>query len=290
MRIGKNWLKSLGRVGFLLGGLLATTAFAVPITDGLRVWLDAGVGIGAVDGGDVLLWEDQSGNGNDAVFNPLNGFGEVAPIFDAANLGVGGESTVRFDGRNALELNLEFLVGSDYTIFVVNGRDRFGLANFYLAGDTIGQNQNLTLGYEQPNLLRQAHFSNDLDAVVEGYIGDEIWSIDGFRFSTTDGKDLFHNGVNVATDNSTAPLISNTGTTLGHFRAFGPSFWFQGDIAEIAVYDRALSDADRLQVQNNLGIRYGFIDPPVPVPEPDSLLLLGLGLAGMSLARRRKRS
>jgi hypothetical protein len=258
---------------------------AVPITDGLQVLLNASSGVSVNDGEDVVLWQDQSGNGNDAVFNATNTYGEQAPIYDSSNPDVGGASTVRFNGANSLELDLEFLVGSDYTIFGVNGRDRFGLANFYIAGDTIGANQNLVLGYETPSLLRQSHFANDLDASVESYLGDEIWSLDTFRFSMSDGKDMFHNGTNAATDDSTEALSSNTGTTIGHFRAFGPLYWFEGDLAEILVYDRALSDTERLLVEADLAVRYGFVDPQ-PVTEPGTFALLVLGLAGMAVRRK----
>ena len=227
------------------------------ISEGLSVWLRADLGINAADGGPVLSWEDQSGQGRNAAYNPANGFGEQPPVFDASNPGVNDQPTVRFFNTNALELDLTFLAGSDYTIFVVNGRDRFGLANFYIAGDSLLQDRNLTLGYETVSLLRQAHFNRDLDAIVETYIGTELWALDTFRFSQVEGKDIYQDGENIASDDVLTPLVSNTGTTLGHFRAFGGLFWFQGDLAEVIVYDRALSDLERLQVEAELAGRYG---------------------------------
>lgn len=227
------------------------------VTDGLRVWLRAGSGIAAADGGAVELWADQSGEGNDAVFNPANGFGENPPVYDESNPGAAGQATVRFNNVNALELDLGFLVGSDYTIFVVNGRDRAGLANFYIAGDSLVANSNLVLGYETVALLRQSHFNNDLDAVVPTYLGTEIWQMDTFSFDQTVGRSIHQDGIPLAADTNLTPLLANTGTTLGHFRAFGPLYWFEGDLAEVVIYDRALSAIERVAVEADLAAFYG---------------------------------
>src|SRR5512134_1167454 len=136
-----------------------------------------------------------------------------------------------------------------YTIFVVNSRDRFGFANFYIAGDTCGTNRNLVLGYEQVGLLRRAHFSNDLDAFVAPYVGTLIWSLDTFRFAQTEGRDIYHDGTHVAADDNSIPFgIQHRIYTrsLPHLREF---FWFQGDLAEIVVYKRALTSDERLCVE-----------------------------------------
>lgn len=240
------------------------STFAVKLTGtgpggvaaGLRIWLRASEGISAADGGAVTAWADQSGNANHAIWTGGGAFAELPPVFDASNPGVLRQPTVRLNAQHALELNLTSLTGSDYTIFVANGRDRGGLANFYIAGDLIADNRNLVLGYERTGLLREAHFNNDLDAVVEDYTGTEVWSLDIYRFAQAEGRDLFHNGTSVASDDNAIPLLSNTGATLGHFRAI-PGFWFQGDLAEILVYDRALSADEKVRVEAELAGRYG---------------------------------
>lgn len=249
-------LLALLAVGMLVGPM-AVQAAPGGVTDGLKVWLRADTGISANDGEAVEVWEDQSGEGNHAVFNPVNSFGENAPIFDASNPGVAGQPTVRFNNVNALEIDLGFIAGSDYTIFVVNGRDRTGLANFYIAGDSVSLNTNLVLGYETVAQLRQSHFSNDLNAVVPEYVGTELWQIDTFTFDQTVGRTIYQDGVPRASDTNLVPLASNTGTTIGHFRAFGNLYWFQGDLAEVVIYDRALSGAERRAVEAELGVLYG---------------------------------
>ena len=252
----KNKLMVLLAVGLLVGPM-AVQAAPGGVTDGLRVWLRADTGISVNDGEAVEVWADQSGEGNDAVFNPANVFGENPPVLDASNPGVAGRPTVRFNNVNALELDLGFLVGSDYTIFVVNGRDRTGVANFYIAGDSGGANTNLVLGYETVAQLRQSHFSNDLNAVVPEYVGTELWQMDTFTFDQTVGRSIYQDGVLRASDTSVVPLAANTGTTLGHFRTFGNLYWFQGDLAEVIIYDRALSVAERRAVEAELGVLYG---------------------------------
>jgi hypothetical protein len=205
----------------------------------------------------VMAWRDSSGYGNDAVFNEANNYGEQPPIYVPVNPSAANQPTVRFLNQNALETDLQWLAGSDYTIFVVNSRNRFGVANFYIAGDSAIANSNLVLGYEQIGLLRQAHFNNDLDAFVIPYSGAPLWWLDSFRFSQTEGRTIFHSGSDVASDNNITALFLNTGTTLGHFRAFGSLFWFQGDLAEVVVYDRALSSDERLNVEVDLASKYG---------------------------------
>ncbi|MBL8958213.1 MAG: hypothetical protein JNJ98_00050, partial [Gemmatimonadetes bacterium] len=94
--------------------------------------------------------------------------------------------------------------------------------------------------------------------------------LDTYTFDRVAGKDIYHNGVPSATDNSTGALVSNTGTTLGHFRAI-PIYWFQGDLAEVIVFDRALTAAERLRVETQLAGKYGLavqVDSYVPCNGP----------------------
>ena len=239
--------------------LFANAAWTAPggVTDGLRVWLRADLGVQTDAAGNVSEWSDQSGSSNNATYNGLNPFGELPPRLNPSNPGIAGLPSIRFENQNALEIDLSWLAGSDYTIFVVNGRDRFGLANFYIAGDSLLTDSNLVLGYEQEGLLRLAHFINDLDAQVNPYMGQPVWAMDTFRFDQDNGRDIFQDGKNVASDQSQTPLASNTGSTLGHFRAFGTAYWFRGDLAEVVIYDRALSPFERLRIEAELASTYG---------------------------------
>ena len=111
-------------------------------------------------------------------------------------------------------------------------------------------------------MLRQDHFGFPLDGLVEpAYLGEPIWEMDTFHFTQTGGRRLYQNGRLLAGDNFVQPLLSNYGTTLGHTRAWSVDWmgysWFKGDLAEVVVYNRALSWAERIRVEAELAARYG---------------------------------
>lgn len=254
-----------------LGAMPAAWAAPGDVDDGLLVWLRADSGITAADGESVERWEDQSGNDLHASWSPGAPFGELPPVFNASNAQVNGQPTVRFDGEQALALDLTNLIGSDYTIFVVSGRDRRGSNNFYLAGSELLEDRNLVLGYKARDLLIQTHSLNDLESDVVRYDDVPLWSLDAFRFAKAAGRDIRQDGALIAIDGRRTALVANPGTTLGHFRAFKGQFFFTGDMAEIVIYDRALTGQEIVLVEQALAERYGLaIAPPTltsPFPE-----------------------
>lgn len=93
---------------------------------------------------------------------------------------------------------------------------------------------------------------------------------------------------------------SFTSWSLGRDRGIGGRTW-QGDIAEVIIYEDTLSDFDRRGVEMYLNDKWGLGITPyeagtfnanyagllLVVPEPSSTALLGLG--GLALALRRRR-
>lgn len=261
-----------------LGVLLSESALAGPadVSDGLHTWLRADQGIAPVNGR-VHRWHDQSGNDNDATWTAGAPFGEQAPVYLSATPSLSNEPSLRFEGENALELDLDELAGSDYTVFIVNGRtDENISANFYLAGAGTEQNTNLILGYERPNLLRLSHFFNDLDALVSAPGPLLTWSLDTFRFSQSEGRQVRRNAEVVATDTHTDPVTALNGMTLGHFRVFQGQFFFRGHLAEVIIYDRALDPQEITLIEHALANRYPL---PIELPPADAPGGVSEGLA-----------
>lgn len=229
-----------------------TTVFSGPLSDppggvgnGLEAWFRADRGVLA--NGTIHTWLDQSGLGRDATQSDP----QRQP---ALSNSLNGLPTLRFD-EDSLAFDGTFLANSNYTIFVVEGRDRFGPANFFLGGNTGALNQNLILGYQSETVLRQAHFANDLDLVVPAYDGSQDFALTTFFFDTNEGRRIYRFGEVEATDTSTAPLSAYNGAELGSFPAF--DLFYAGDIAEIVIYGRALSCEEINDVSQELAARWG---------------------------------
>ena len=224
-------------------------ADALPL-DGLRLWLKADAG---VSGNNVGLWLDQSSRHNNA--HQENGGAQPTLV----NVAINARPAVHFDGNDVLSLPPGMMDGAIAgEMFVVtrstaaganNGFVRFGSQYYGEAyfplpdgriADSFGSTTDWDTGTTTAN-LGDFHLYNAASTSSE-------WTnrIDGALHFTT----LANGAVNT---------VGFTGTpNLGET-------WvgFQGDIAEILVFDHALSDSERQAVGHYLNGRYLL----VPVPE-----------------------
>ena len=109
---------------------------------GLRSWFMASEGVTLVSG-DVSVWADQSGHGNDAAQTMAGN----RPLFvaDAFN----GHPALRFDGVNDyLSVDLEFLVGTDFSVYTAMQRNSNTSLNYYTGAGPGGANfEGLHIGW-----------------------------------------------------------------------------------------------------------------------------------------------
>ena len=246
--------------------IVTTPAIAtppMPVT-GMRLWLKADsipAGSGA-----VTYWADQSGRGNDATqFNFPN-----QPVL--VQSAINGQPVVRFDGASSY-LNLPFFMSGagagDMFVVVrtatatttnavlVSGFGA-GAVTYYPAGSSNQIADNFG-SYNAPATviasfsdLTQPHLYNVVSAT-------DFWAtgLDGNWIVSSD-----FNPIDFA-NNQTAPVI---GAYINPGDIFDATNFFQGDIAEILVFDRMLADDERGAVGKYLGQKYGltFATPVAP--------------------------
>ena len=263
-----------------------------PPKGGLQLWLKADAGV-VTDGAGVNTWQDQSGvNGLNDATQSNDG---LKPQLTTAPLGAWeNHPVVRFDGGDALGFTLpdadEF---DDFSVFVLASRtDPHNDYEMVLgSGGSVGGS---TPG------IRWAMGMGKYSGVYHEGLG---WQAGGAGQGFGDGNTLTDdtflvvswvrdNGVWTVREGSTV-VGGNSGTTFptGDFNgvigaeriATPPDYAFSGDIVEILVYDRAITDLDFLQLQQY------FFKRMFVIPEPSSLLLLTLGLVSMVGCGWRKR-
>ena len=237
-------------------------SISLPVS-GLVVRLDAGSGVTTNSNNVVTEWNDQSGFGNDVV-----GLGDPTLLTDALN----GRSVISFDGNGdkltrALGLNGLPTANADRSLFVVTRYDGFGYG-----GVTYGDNRNNrafgaivdgdgTLG------VQGWGNSNDFDSGItgtgSGWLIQEVLHNNGTLNHYKDGVLIDSQVHTYRTD-----VANGEGLVIGAELDGTP--YVDMDIAEVLIYDRALSEAERQQVETYLQTKYfGPVDSQ-PVAEADA--------------------
>ncbi|MCA9230727.1 MAG: PEP-CTERM sorting domain-containing protein [Planctomycetales bacterium] len=283
-------------------GTMATEVFAAPpITTGLITQLDADTGI-TLDSGEVSGWADQSGNGNNASNSVI---GERPVVISSAT--PAGTSVLSFDGGDLLDIG----PSSDFesqqlTWFVVfqadaldNGRYINGMYEDVDldAGDTWSgqawQSFVASSGRHRVNVRDDAQGfhaatspNNTIDA-INYFIGIGSW--DGTNGTTDNITNVVVDGLGTVTTSTAVAYDTDPNATLQkHFatRIGGATVYnvaqtapaplqngFDGQIAEVLVYNSLLNSIDTTQVVSYLLSKH-FTGVPVPTEftwdSPDS--------------------
>ena len=229
------------------------------------------------NGVDVTAWGDQSGNGYHAstLFDDEGLADYPALLFQFGVLN--GSSSIRFSTASVLGFDGTFLAGSDYTIFVLEGRDRAGVDNCFIGttnscspAEPCDPNGVLGLGYtDSPTVgadfLVQGHsipLNQALLAEIPSFnpAAPQEFVVTTFTFDQTVGRSIHRTpsptmGQAVVTDAGTTALSSYTNAALGIFL----DSFYVGDLVEIIMYNRALTCQERNAVNEALAIRYGLV-------------------------------
>jgi hypothetical protein len=160
----------------LFFSLLSYATAQIP-TANLQRWYKADVGVytdagitPAQDGQLVQQWNDMSGRSAPNNATQLDVGSKPTLI---RNFVLNGKPVLRFNGNNTyLSYDGSAVVGTAYTIFVVEGRTSNKQSNYFMGGTSTGiyaQNQNLVLGYRYDTTVTLAQYINDLDAKIPAF-------------------------------------------------------------------------------------------------------------------------
>lgn len=214
-------------------------------TDGMQLWLRADKGITSDADGHVTGWTDMSGMGHDAVSEST----ETAPVYsaDTAN----GEPAVVFDGENDL-LKFPFkdvIAGkNDVTVIIVSAAEQNN------PEDNIHGDQDPLLYFDETDegwgKFVVTPFMDKLNIRLPGegnnYTIDKTGDDTGFATTVVvkEGTSIqvYDKGsVSQETISNVPYAIERTVDDYGYLGGFGENTgYFDGSIAEIIIYDRAV--------------------------------------------------
>ena len=228
----------------------------VPV-DGLRLWLDAGEELTVSDAGVVSAWGDRSLFGHDVSQAELGL--QPALAIDALN----GKAAVLFDGTDdnlsRADVAGTSLLSSDaVSVYAVVRQSKKSAANTVLAWEAPNYKNHLALltSYNDQFLVDHGNATEGgrvSAAQPEGW--DDAWHVlefvrEGNTATVNVDSDALELGEFGSALNADVSGTLSVGASLG--LAFG------GEIAEVLVYNRALSKTEQDGVKGYLGARYGL--------------------------------
>jgi hypothetical protein len=213
--------------------------------DGLKLWLSADHVKKA--NGQITRILDISGNGNDAIRNPDSTApsSDPAVITDAAS----GQPALYFSGQN-VAYNFKPVTGIR-TVFWVVSKDpaAFGhLDERFVLGDTVSHD--FHSGWTDDTIFNVVYDNPNPSGHLSKYLHDGKTFLNGEEMDAS--KIPFPKQLGVISIMSTGPVEADQ---LARDRQFAGRSW-QGNIAEVLLYDVALSWPDRQKVEQYLTDKY----------------------------------
>jgi hypothetical protein len=252
-------------------GTNSPEASATPsLASSLKTWFKADALVGLANGAPVSDWPDLSGNGADATqANPIQ---QPSYVTGAIN----GLPTVHFSNANSNYLAFPRLVQDDFTIFCLFRTSQgYGTGNLYCQGAGLvnGEVSGVTTDFGS------CLFTNGQVCAGTGSPDVAVNSTPGFndgkphvmtfRRTESSGKvELFVDGVSMGSvTGSTSALMAPQRLVLGAQQTM--IYFLNGDIAEVVIYDSALTDADRASEESHLQYKYGMLPKPALSLQPN---------------------
>jgi hypothetical protein len=223
--------------------LRANPGSSLPQT-GLLLWLRADVDVTST-AGKVSRWLDQSGNGFVASMST------AARQPSLINAALNGQPVIHFGGAQSLALS-PFISPNRFTVLVV-GRNTKATETFSMILGPGGNSPNNQLRWENGTQALFVGTGNNLPIITSNIGNTRVYHTLSARYNGST-MDVFRDGAAVSSQNFTT-----TGPwTLAQIGAYYSSFFMEGDVAEIVMYDHALSNSDLSSATAYLRSKYNL--------------------------------
>lgn len=246
------------------------TNLALWLRADLEVFSDAGTTT-AVNGNDVIQWNDQGSTNNDASEVDLGGASPVEPVYQTGD--VNYNPSILFTDQNTT--NSSYLLSGSNTVtgnmsliaVFTTAQSQGSTTDFSQSPALIGANSGGTddygLGMTGGRIHINAANNSSLNLRSPSgttYINGEPYIAMGTRVQAASGAlNLYVNSRlvanNTASDNTS--LTSPTGLGIGNHSVSTSAGQFQGEIMEAIVFSEVLTAQERLQLSSYLAVKYG---------------------------------
>jgi len=219
----------------------------------LALWLDASTITGLVDGEAVSQWSDLSGNNSHALQADV----AKRPLYKTGILNT--KPVVRFDGIDDLLTISNQTYGNNLSLFIVLQNANIAKESYiYSGGHNAAQSfmfyVDSTLKYTYANTVATILAANYTAIVPTGN-----FEMLGIVRNDNNVKML----INDDNEQDLAHAQQITSTTHDHHIGYAlprdkAGSFFAGDIAEILIFNRAVSDVEKLRVRNYILNKYNL--------------------------------
>lgn len=213
-----------------------------------------------VDGGNLTTWYDINPQATSKSHSTQSTTSDQ-PKYTENVFNGGAIPAVRFDGSaDFMSFDGTMVVNTDYTIFVVEQRTSNKDYNYFMGGNSENDDEDLHIGYRSNTQVRHDHYGSAMNYDLAGY-SSPTPRTHTFWFSKTSGKKYFMNGgttPEISNALQTSALTTYPGSKIGRYTATATTRYYQGDMAEIIVFNRALKNEERQSIETYLGKKYGI--------------------------------
>ncbi len=217
----------------------------------------------------ITTWYDTNPSSNDKHNVISNSPPTTSPTYIASC--INQLPCLRFNGiSNYLsfgDVGGNFLTNTSYTIFIVEQRRSSSQGYFFGASYGIyAENDRIMLGYLNNDTLFYSHDLNGYTKSIAPYSTPSP-KIHSFRFNAeaaANSRTYFANGTQATLDNydanpAIAPITRNRFASIGFSSISGLNGYFNGDIAEIIIFTRALNNDEKKAVEGYLGKKWAIV-------------------------------